>query len=81
MPFCKHRPQRTYCAQYIIELDDMRGLVKHLGEHADCDFHAGAWLAFGILAEMAEEAGEVDRWQDFAVEFEARVSRLKEGEA
>ena len=81
MPFCKHRPQRTYCAQYIIELDDMRGLVKHLGEHADCDFHAGAWLAFGILAEMAEESGEVDRWQDFAVEFEARVSRLREGEA
>lgn len=80
MPFCKHRPQRTYCAQYIIELDDMRGLVKHLGEHADCDFHAGAWLAFGILAEMAEESGEVDRWQDFAVEFEARVSRLREGE-
>ena len=80
MPFCKFRPQRTYGAQYIIELDDLRGLMKYLGEHAECDFHAGAWIAFGILAEMSEESGKVERWQDFAVEFEAGLSRLKEGE-
>ncbi|MBQ1450462.1 MAG: hypothetical protein IIZ12_05985 [Eggerthellaceae bacterium] len=79
MTLCKYRPQRTYDAQYIIEQNDAFGLVKMLGEKAgDSDFHAGAWLAFGLMFEMAESGGIVDMWTDFIGAFDERVGRYTE---
>lgn len=80
MTLCKYRPQRTYDAQYIIEQNDAIGLVKMLGERSDeSDFHAGAWLAFGLMFDMAESNGLVDMWTDFMGAFDERVGKYMEG--
>ena len=80
MALCIHRPQRTYDAQYIIEFNDARGLVKMLGEQAGCsDFHAGAWLALGTLFELSEQTGRLDTWEDFMEAFDKAIENYTKG--
>ena len=79
MTLCKFRPVRTYDAQFLFELNDAHGLVKMLGERAEeSDFHAGAWLAFYAMFEMAEGTGEVDMWKDFMDAFDEQLGRYME---
>ena len=89
MTLCKFRPQRTYCAQWIIERDDVNGLLKKLNEEAHYlllngeqkgFYYTGALLAFKTLFGYSEFSGEVDTWKDFMPLFETAVNELEGGE-
>ena len=86
MTLCKYRPQRTYDAQYILEENDVRGLLKKLGEAVDrmgeeglasTRFYAGAYLGFKTLFECAERDGGIDKWTDFMCLFEQAIEELE----
>lgn len=89
MTLCKYRPQRTYCAQWIIEKDDVGGLMKSLdatidgmGEAglASTPYYVGARLALSTLFDVAQRDGDVDTWVDFMREFEAALEELEGGD-
>ena len=78
MTLCKYRPLRTYDAQYILEQNDVNGLMKvldqtvgELVENGDAltPYYVGARLAVGVLVEVSERTGEVDKWTDFMRAF------------
>lgn len=88
MTLCKHRPVRTYDAQYLFEQNDVNGLLKMLGEAvaemgeaglASTPYYAGALLAFRVMFGAAEREGAVDRWDDFMRLFEAALQELEGG--
>ena len=88
MTLCKHRPKRTYDEQYIIEQNDVNGLLKMLdaavgalAEEGDAAVHlyAGAYLGFKTMFECAQRDGCVDMWTDFLAEFEKEIEKLEGG--
>lgn len=87
MTLCKYRPQRTYDAQFILEENDVRGLLKRLDEavgirgengEASTPYYVGAFVAFKTLFEGARDGGEVDMWTDFMELFAQELERLDE---
>lgn len=89
MTLCKFRPQRTYDAQFIFELNDVRGLLRKTEDAArtaaedgiaEAPYYIGASLALSTLFGRAEEDGEVNMWRDFLDAFDAAVQEI-EGEA
>lgn len=85
MTLCKYRPQRTYDAQFILEKNDVNGLLKmlrekvnELGEDGELStqYYVGALVAFETLFGHAESAGEVDMWSDFLELFEAALNEM-----
>ena len=88
MTLCKYRPQRTYDAQYILEENDVRGLLKKLAEAVDrmdeeglasTPYYVGAQLAMSTMFECAKRDGEVDMWTDFMCLFEQALEELGGG--
>ena len=86
MTLCKHRPQRTYGEQYILDEFDMRGLLKYLDERtrelsadgrAEALMFEGAYIALSTLASLAEDGG-CEYWTDFQREYERRAGTLEE---
>ncbi|MBR3158407.1 MAG: hypothetical protein IKF14_05125 [Atopobiaceae bacterium] len=89
MTLCKYRPQRTYDAQFIIDLTDTHGLMKaldqvihELGEDGDSltPYYVGARLALSTLLDTAYDDGMVDYWTDFMRAFEKSLQELEGGE-
>lgn len=89
MTLCKYRPQRTYDAQYILEENDVRGLLKklaeavdHMGEEglASTPYYVGAHDAFETLFECAKRDGEVDMWKDFMESFGKKLDDTRGGD-
>ena len=87
MTLCKFRPQRTYDAQFILEENDVRGLLKMLGEAvnrmgedglASTPYYVGAHDAFEVLFGCAKRDGEVDMWKDFMESFREKLDELEE---
>ena len=84
MTLSKHRPQRTYGDQFLIDEIDTRGLLKvmelRVDEYgrdglADTPYYVGAYIALSTL--FSPEAGaEIDNWQDFMREFDKRLHEL-----
>ena len=79
MTLCKFRPQRTYDAQFTLEHNDVRGLLKKSREAAEimrgnglasAPYYEGAAMALSALFGTAEETGEVDMWEDWIRAFE-----------
>ena len=85
MTLCKYRPQRTYDAQFLLDENDVRGLIKKTREAADRmsgfggAYYMGAAIAFETLFRDAEMFGEVDMWSDFLARFEANLGEELEG--
>ena len=85
MTLSKHRPQRTYGDQFLIDEIDTRGLLKVLelrvDEHGsdgltDTPYYVGALIAMSTLFSP-EAGGEIDNWQDFMREFDERLHELE----
>lgn len=88
MTLCKYRPQRTYDAQYILEQNDVNGMMKHLrekteelGEDGDIAalYYLGAVFAFTVIFTDSRNNGEVDKWTDFAEGFKQLIDETEGG--
>ena len=82
MTLCKYRPQRTYDAQFLLDHNDVRGLLKKTRETANdtgSPYYVGAAVAFETLFRDAELFGEVDMWRDFIERFAANLGEELKG--
>lgn len=82
MTLCKYRPQRTYDAQFILEKNDVNGLLKKMdeavaahGEDGDLStaYYVGGLIALSTLFKTTERVGEIDMWTDFMELFAANL--------
>ena len=86
MTLCKYMKPRSYCARYVIEQDDVPGLMKALRTAAGdaardglwtCNHYVGALIAFETMFSFAAFNGEVDKWTDFIALFDAALRELE----
>ena len=89
MTLCKYRPRRTYDAQFLLDENDVNGLLKKSAEAASAmraegvagwQLYEGAAMALDALFNVARDMEEVDMWTDWLATFEGLVEEM-EGEA
>lgn len=84
MTLSKHRPVRTYDEQWIVEHNDLHGLMKDLD--AMVDRYGEAGLIDALYVEGAHDAlsimfapGGVDTRLDFVNELKDRMRERRDG--
>lgn len=86
MTLCKYRPRRTYDGQFLLDENDVRGLLKKSREAAKAmresgvastPYYEGAAIAFDALFGIARDVGDVDMWSDWIATFEDFLEELE----
>lgn len=86
MTLCKYRPQRTYDAQFLLDENDVNGLLKKSAEAAEAvratgvagwQLYEGAAMALDVLFNVARDEGEIDMWTDWLATFEGLVGEME----
>lgn len=86
MTLCKYRPRRTYDGQFLLDENDINGLLKQSKETAEqmradgmalAPYYEGAALAFDVLFNVARDDGQVDMWADWLSTFGGVIEEME----
>lgn len=86
MTLCKYRPRRTYDGQFLLDENDVNGLLKMTADAAakmredgvaSYPYYVGAYLALSTLLDTPRNDGEMDIWMDFVALFEKALEEFE----